>query len=101
MEVQAFVVTIRDVAAPGNRGLLRPLLRRYLARRCSYAVFALPAVQAVILYKWRQFGKPMLLAQLAWFLLWLIAFNIFTVRGHAGAGVGEWGGGRWPGPCSV
>lgn len=30
---------------------LQPLLKRYQAQRCSYAVFALPAVQAVIKFK--------------------------------------------------
>jgi hypothetical protein len=45
------VVTIRGAAAPDSRGLLQPLLKRYQAKRCSYAVFALPAVQAVIHFK--------------------------------------------------
>lgn len=49
--VEAFVVALRDAAAPARRGLLQPLLKRYQARRCSYAVFGLPAVQAVITYK--------------------------------------------------
>ncbi|PRW33312.1 transient receptor potential channel [Chlorella sorokiniana] len=59
--VEAFVVSIRDAAAPDKRGLLQPLLKRYQARRCSYAVFALPAVQAVIKFKW------------------LVSFNVFTI----------------------
>jgi hypothetical protein len=49
--VEAYVVTVRDAAAPDCRGLLQPLLKRYQAKRCSYAVFALPAVQAVITFK--------------------------------------------------
>lgn len=49
--VEAYVVTIRDAAAPEHRGLLQPLLKRYQARRCSSAVFALPAAQAVIQFK--------------------------------------------------
>lgn len=46
MDLEALVVTIRDAAAPGDDGLVRPLLKRFLANRCSYAVFGLPAVQA-------------------------------------------------------
>lgn len=49
--MEAYVVTIRDAAAPEHRGLLQPLLKRYQARRCSSAVFALPAAQAVIQFK--------------------------------------------------
>lgn len=49
--VEAFVVALRDAAAPAKRGLLQPLLQRWQARRCSYAVFGLPAVQAAITFK--------------------------------------------------
>ena len=49
--VEAYVVTVKDAAAPDSRGLLQPLLKRYQAKRCSYAVFALPAVHAVITFK--------------------------------------------------
>lgn len=36
----------------GSRGLLQPLLKRYQARGCPVSVFGLPAVQAVIQFKW-------------------------------------------------
>jgi hypothetical protein len=45
------VVTVRDAAAPDRKGLLQALLKRYQAGRCSYAVFGLPAAQAVIQFK--------------------------------------------------
>ena len=42
----AYVVTIKNAAKPDKDGLLQPLLRRWQAGGCSYAVFSLPAVQA-------------------------------------------------------
>lgn len=45
VDVEAFVVTIRNVADPDKDGLLQPLLKRWQGRACTYAVFALPAVQ--------------------------------------------------------
>lgn len=40
-----FLVALRDAAAPGPRGLLHPLLRRYREGAASLATFSLPAVQ--------------------------------------------------------
>lgn len=79
IEVEAYVVTIRDAAAPEHRGLLQPLLKRYQARRCSSAVFALPAAQAVIQFKWACFARRLLMVELCWFLLWLVSFNAFVI----------------------
>ncbi|KAL4440087.1 hypothetical protein ABPG75_003088 [Micractinium tetrahymenae] len=77
--VEAYVVTIRDAAAPERCGLLQPLLKRYQARRCSSAVFALPAVQAVIQFKWARFARRLLMLELCWFLVWLVSFNTFVI----------------------
>ena len=44
--VLAYVVAIKDAAAPGNGGLLQPLLKRWQAGGCSMNAFALPAVHA-------------------------------------------------------
>jgi hypothetical protein len=41
----------------GARGLLQPLLKRYQARACTAAVFGLPAVQAIISFKWNTWAK--------------------------------------------
>jgi hypothetical protein len=43
--VEAFVVNIKDAAAPDIAGLVNPLLHRYNAGGCHYSVFGLPAVQ--------------------------------------------------------
>lgn len=76
--VIAYVVTLRGAAYPDKDGLLQPLLRRWQAGGCTYSVFALPAVQAVIDWKWEKFCKKLLLAELACFLVWLAAFYTFT-----------------------
>ena len=76
--VQAYVVTLRGAAYPDKDGLLQPLLRRWQARGCSYSVFALPAVQAVIDWKWTRYAQKLHLLQLFFFLLWMVAFYSFT-----------------------
>jgi hypothetical protein len=43
--LEAHVVTVRDAAAEGSRGVLRPLLMRYRARGAPASAFAIPAVQ--------------------------------------------------------
>jgi hypothetical protein len=45
VSVEAFVINIRDAAAPDVEGLVNPLLQRYNAGGCHYSVFGLPAVQ--------------------------------------------------------
>lgn len=42
---------------PGARGLLQPLLKRYQARGCPVSVFGLPAVQAIINFKWTTWAR--------------------------------------------
>ncbi|GBF90826.1 transient receptor potential channel protein [Raphidocelis subcapitata] len=77
--LEAHVVNLRDAAAQGSRGLLQPLLKRYQARGCSMAVFALPAVQAVINYKWKSWARRFLLYELAAYCTWLVSFTAFTL----------------------
>ena len=52
VEVEAHVVTIRNAAAADDSGLLNPLLKRWKDGTCSQMVFGLPAVRAVINFKW-------------------------------------------------
>ncbi len=44
-------MSVRDAAAPGAAGLLRPLIRRWQAGGCCTATFQLPVVQAVVDWK--------------------------------------------------
>lgn len=83
--VIAFVVSVRNAAAPAGEGLLRPLIRRWQAGGCAAATFRLPVVQAVVDWKWG-FVRRVLIAELLLFLLWLGAFFVFVwahrVRRH-------------------
>jgi hypothetical protein len=42
-------------------------------------VFGLPAVQAVINYKWHTWAKKFLLYELACYLAWLAGYTAFTL----------------------
>jgi hypothetical protein len=55
------------------------LLLLLQARGCSAAVFGLPAVQAVINYKWHTWAKKFLLYELACYLAWLAGYTAFTL----------------------
>eukprot|EP00955_Chlamydomonas_euryale_P084559 363982-Chlamydomonas_euryale.AAC.3 len=45
MRVTAHLLTLKDAAARGSSGILRPLLHKHLAGELPSGVFALPAVQ--------------------------------------------------------
>ena len=75
--VEAYVVTIKNAAAPVDKGLLHPLIRRWQARRCSFAVFTLPAVQSVILFKWKAFARRFLFMELILFFIWMVSYYTF------------------------
>jgi hypothetical protein len=75
----------RDAAAPGSKGLLQPLVRRWQAGGCSSAVFALPAVSAVISYKWDTWARRFLMYELAAYCAWLAAFTSFSLMLQVGA----------------
>lgn len=49
------------------------------AHACSPTVFALPAVQAVINFKWTSWARQFLLYELACYSLWLGLFTAFTL----------------------
>lgn len=75
--VEAFVVTIKDATAPVERGLLHPLIQEWQAKRCSYSVFTLPAVQSVIQYKWKAFARRLLFVELSLYCVWLTSYYLF------------------------
>lgn len=77
--VEAYSLRIRHAAAPGRRGLLRPILHRYRSGFCPPAVFALPAVQAVIQFKWSSWARSWMLLSLAFFLVWLACYSAFSL----------------------
>lgn len=77
--VEAFVVNIKHAAAADEDGLVNPLLDRYHAGGCHYSVFGLPAVQAVLQFKWETFAGKMVRFEFASFLAWLVSFSIFML----------------------
>ncbi|GAX81542.1 hypothetical protein CEUSTIGMA_g8970.t1 [Chlamydomonas eustigma] len=77
--LEAFVVNIRNASLPGPRGLLQPLLKRYHAGGCAISVFSLPAIQAVIHFKWNQWAFRFLLYELLAYAVWLSSFVIFSL----------------------
>lgn len=76
--VEAFVVNVADAADPDKDGIIQPLLKRWQAGGCSLATFGLPALQAVISFKWRAFARRLLLCQLGFFMVWIASFVTFT-----------------------
>jgi hypothetical protein len=75
-------------------------------------VFALPAVAAVIHYKWATWAQRFLLYELAVYLAWLAAFTAFSLLLQVGPGAGAavyvsvgvcgvWGGWVGAGWCAV
>ncbi|KAL6778251.1 TRP11A [Auxenochlorella protothecoides x Auxenochlorella symbiontica] len=77
--VLAYSIRVENAAAPDQDGLLQPLLKRWQGAGCGMDVFALPAVQAVIDWKWTSYCHNLLLVELAFFMLWLCSFAVFTV----------------------
>ncbi|KAJ9510388.1 hypothetical protein QJQ45_015854 [Haematococcus lacustris] len=77
--VQAHAVCLRDAASPGYRGLLQPLLKRYQAHGCPLDVFGLPAVHAVISFKWHTWAHRALVSEMLVYVAWLAAFVAFTL----------------------
>ncbi|GIL53385.1 hypothetical protein Vafri_9025 [Volvox africanus] len=85
LSVEAHVVNLYDAAAPGNAGLLRPLLARLRVHGCPPTVFALPVVQAVIALKWNTWARHFLFAEFVFYAAWLAAFSAFSLLLEDGA----------------
>lgn len=77
--VEAFVVNVKGAANADQDGLLQPLLKRWNAGALEMEAFGLPAVQAVVEFKWHTFARRLLLWELAFFLVWLLSFFTFTI----------------------
>lgn len=77
--VVVYSLAIKNATAPDRRGLLQPLLRRWQIGCCGDDVFGLPAVQAVIDWKWARYARHLLLWQLGMYVCWMASFFAFTV----------------------
>jgi hypothetical protein len=76
--VVAYCVSVRH-AASRSKGILHRLVNRYLGNGCDISVFSLPAVHAVIDYKWTTYAKRFLIGQSLLYCTWALGFYIFTV----------------------
>ncbi|KAL0035205.1 hypothetical protein WJX79_005983 [Trebouxia sp. C0005] len=79
VEVEAHVVNIRNAVAADDEGLLKPLLKRWQDEACSQMVFGLPAVRAVINFKWDRWARPLMIIEFGCYVVWLLAFQIFLL----------------------
>lgn len=77
--VVVYSLAIRGATSPDRRGLLQPLLRRWQVGCCGDDVFGLPAVQAVIDWKWSRYARRVLIWQLIAYVCWVVSFFAFTV----------------------
>lgn len=75
VKVEAHVVTLRNAALPDDRGILNPLIGKWLDGSVSTKVFGLPAVHAVISFKWDKWAKKIMLFEFICYLVWLIGFQ--------------------------
>lgn len=77
--IEAHVVNIRNAAGPPGEGILQPILLRWQSRACPLTVFALPAVQAVLMYKWEAWAARFLQYEFVLYLCWLISYTAFII----------------------
>eukprot|EP00210_Caulerpa_lentillifera_P005045 g4818.t1 len=74
-----YAVDIENAAAPLEHGILTPLLRKVDDGPNSVDIWDLPAVRAVIEYKWESWAKKYLLIEFALYMAWLISFVGFLM----------------------
>ncbi|KAI8468859.1 MAG: hypothetical protein J3K34DRAFT_425772 [Monoraphidium minutum] len=77
VQVVARAVAVEGAAAPGEGGLVHLVNARFQVTG-DPSIFTIPAVEAVITYKWNAFARRALKAQLAFYFAWLLSFTLFT-----------------------
>ncbi|GMH44243.1 hypothetical protein BSKO_12177 [Bryopsis sp. KO-2023] len=77
--VEAHVMRIKRGAGPPGTGILQPVLVRWQHGKTPISVFGLPAVHAIINYKWERWAKKALLAEFILFLCWLGSYLTFLM----------------------
>lgn len=77
--MEAHVLAIRNAAGPSRKGLLRPILMRFEKKACPISVFGLPAVQAVLDYKWEAWAAFWLKFEFLMYIGWLMSYTIFVI----------------------
>ena len=77
--MDAHVVNIKNAAGPPGVGMIQPILLRWQSRACPLTVFALPAVQAVLMYKWEAWAARFLQYEFILYLCWLVSYTVFII----------------------
>ena len=77
--VEAHVVSILNAAGGPKEGILQPILLRWQSHACPLSVFGLPAVQAVLMYKWEAWAARFLQYEFILYLCWLICYTAFII----------------------
>ena len=77
--VTAYVVNIEEAAAGLKNGLLSPLVQKSQIGVTSNDIFDLPAIRAVVEYKWRNWARRYLIIEFVLYLGWLISFCAFLI----------------------
>eukprot|EP00195_Chlamydomonas_chlamydogama_P013530 CAMPEP_0202890610 /NCGR_PEP_ID=MMETSP1392-20130828/957_1 /ASSEMBLY_ACC=CAM_ASM_000868 /TAXON_ID=225041 /ORGANISM="Chlamydomonas chlamydogama, Strain SAG 11-48b" /LENGTH=529 /DNA_ID=CAMNT_0049574211 /DNA_START=43 /DNA_END=1632 /DNA_ORIENTATION=+ len=80
VSLDVYLLRIAAAAHPDEQGLLRYLVSQYRKGNMDMRVFGLPAVQALIHFKWWRYSKRLLMSQLALYLVWLTAYTTFCVK---------------------
>eukprot|EP00210_Caulerpa_lentillifera_P000770 g745.t1 len=80
VQVEAFVVTIKNASGVRNQGLLFPLLQRWEANACPIEVWGLATVRALVSYKWNHWAKKYVMAQFILYIFWVISFLILALK---------------------
>ena len=75
--VTAYVVLIKNAAGDIDNGLLHPVLSKHSTGMLPLSVFSLPALQAVINFKWDQWASLYVLIEFIAYLFWLGFYTIF------------------------
>lgn len=82
MTIEAHVVSIKHAAGPPETGLIQPILKRWKSKACPLSVFALPAVQAVLAYKWESWAGRTLFFEFILHIVWLLCYTFFIILFH-------------------
>jgi hypothetical protein len=76
VNVLSRVVVVEGATQPREKGLLSQVIKRFQVSGDS-SIFTIPAVEAVITYKWNAFARRLLRMQFLLYLVWLFSFTGF------------------------
>ncbi|GMH44122.1 hypothetical protein BSKO_12056 [Bryopsis sp. KO-2023] len=75
--VEAYLMRIEHGCGPPKTGFLHSVLLKWQQEEASLSVFSIPAIQAVILYKWEKWAKRLLQVEFVIYVAWMLSFLLF------------------------